>query len=344
MRPVGIALRIGFLCLVAGLLVVGAVFAWARSWTADRLAELSAGGEDVQTGAGIQQIARRGSGARVLMIHGEAGGYDQALQLADLLGLDEAEIIAPSRPGYLGTPVETGTTIEEQAKALEILLKELEVGSLPVVAFGTGVPVALWLAAIEPELVDRLVLISGFYSAPPDFPLVLTELVAQPIRQGIAGRLLENDPQAFISPVVEMTQTMAAGQVQTTINAIEADPSRLEAMAGFLGTTLPLSPRSQGLRNDFQQLAGTSPLPVNLPACPVLILHGAADRMAPVGAAHEQSAKLPKANVLTPPDVGHWPWIDAGWSASQKAVADFLGFTGGHVPGEASSNSAKPAP
>ena len=68
------------------------------------------------TAVGPMQYAERGHGPAVLTVHGTPGGYDQGL-----VGLGFASsaqrLIAPSRPGYLGTPLSTGRTPDQQADA-----------------------------------------------------------------------------------------------------------------------------------------------------------------------------------------------------------------------------------
>ena len=58
------------------------------------------------TAVGPIQYAERGHGPAALSVHGTPGGYDQGL-----VGLEFAStalrLIAPSRPGYLGTPLST---------------------------------------------------------------------------------------------------------------------------------------------------------------------------------------------------------------------------------------------
>jgi pimeloyl-ACP methyl ester carboxylesterase len=68
----------------------------------------------------------------LLVLHGTPGGSDQGVVAAELLGVD-ARVIAPSRPGYLGTPLSTGRTPGEQAAAMVALLDELEVERAVVV-------------------------------------------------------------------------------------------------------------------------------------------------------------------------------------------------------------------
>ena len=57
--------------------------------------------------------------------------------------------------------------------------------------------------------------------------------------------------------------------------------------------------------------------------CPVLVVHGTSDRSAPYAGARAWAASLPEARLLTVPDVGHAPWIEAP-GAVIDAVATFL--------------------
>jgi len=80
-----------------------------------------------QTRAGPVEYASRGGGPVVLVLHGGFGGFDQGHLF--IPGLAEAgfSVIAPSRPGYLRTPLSTGETNEEQADAMAALLDTLGV-------------------------------------------------------------------------------------------------------------------------------------------------------------------------------------------------------------------------
>ncbi len=57
----------------------------------------------------------------VLSVHGTPGGYDQRL------GMDGFRILAPSRPGYLRTPIDAGRTPREQADVYAALLDALSI-------------------------------------------------------------------------------------------------------------------------------------------------------------------------------------------------------------------------
>src|SRR5436309_8581878 len=73
--------------------------------------EVSRGGRIVNTSAGPIEYAETGTGVTLLSIHGAGGGYDQGLaNVADLVGGGGFRVIAPSRFGYLGTPIPSGTS------------------------------------------------------------------------------------------------------------------------------------------------------------------------------------------------------------------------------------------
>jgi pimeloyl-ACP methyl ester carboxylesterase len=71
------------------------------------------------TDAGPIEYAERAAGVPILSIHGAGGGFDRGLALASELVDEDYRIIAPSRFGYLRTPVppeglaEFGHSIEE---------------------------------------------------------------------------------------------------------------------------------------------------------------------------------------------------------------------------------------
>ncbi len=52
------------------------------------------------------------------------GGYDQADILARTVGEEGYRYLAVSRPGYLGTPLRTGATPEEQARVILFLVSD----------------------------------------------------------------------------------------------------------------------------------------------------------------------------------------------------------------------------
>ena len=63
------------------------------------------GSKVVETSCGPVEYAERGFGPPVLSIHGTGGGWDQGLSIARGLVERGYRVIAPSRYGYLRTPM-----------------------------------------------------------------------------------------------------------------------------------------------------------------------------------------------------------------------------------------------
>jgi pimeloyl-ACP methyl ester carboxylesterase len=81
--------------------------------------------EIIQTEQGPVEIGRTGSGPPVLFVHGTPGGADSSLAMGWYLAAAGFEVIAPSRPGYLGSPLNGRETVDLQSDLLAALLDEL---------------------------------------------------------------------------------------------------------------------------------------------------------------------------------------------------------------------------
>ncbi len=151
--------RVLFLLVVVTLLVIGGVLAYFTSWRSDKLSSLRRERGD-QTAWGDVETVVRGDGPAVLVFHGAPAGYDQALVLAE--GLDDAgyKVIAPSRPGYLRTPLGSGLLPSQQADIMVALLDTLDVGKVTLLGVEEGSPAAIEFALKYPQRVSGLVLVS----------------------------------------------------------------------------------------------------------------------------------------------------------------------------------------
>ena len=79
------------------------------------------------TDAGPIEYAERGAGIPLLSIHGAGGGFDQGLANAAEFVDQDFRIIAPSRFGYLRTPVPRDPSPAAQADAHAALLSHLNI-------------------------------------------------------------------------------------------------------------------------------------------------------------------------------------------------------------------------
>lgn len=106
------------------------------------------------------EFKREGAGIPVLVVHGSGGGYDQGALIAMAILGEEFDWIAPSRFGYLRSTFREGATFADQAEAYTHLLDSLGLHKVAVLAMSHGGPSALLFAALYPERVSSLTLLS----------------------------------------------------------------------------------------------------------------------------------------------------------------------------------------
>lgn len=151
------------LSAITTTMAVAVYLAYVNDITAAR--ERISTAQVINTADGPIQYADVGQGTPVLMIHGAGGGFDQGLFTAKgALGDDMANnyrVIAPSRFGYLGTPIPSDgdTSPASAADAHAALLDALGIRD-KVVVIGTsaGALSSMQFAIQYPDRVSALVL------------------------------------------------------------------------------------------------------------------------------------------------------------------------------------------
>ncbi len=111
-----------------------------------------------------------GDGEPALIIHGAGGGFDQAIDIAGVLAGRGYRLIAPSRFGYLGSPLPTDLVTTMQADAYAELLDRLGVSRAFVIAISAGAWSAMQFAIRHPQRCRALVLLVPADYLPPRMP------------------------------------------------------------------------------------------------------------------------------------------------------------------------------
>lgn len=150
-----------FALLAAALAALAAAVALAFRRDMERACSRITGRSQVITSPlGDIEYTSTGSGTPVLVVHGSGGGFDQGEFLADMVLDAGMRRIVPSRFGYLRSTFRSGATFDDQAQAYAHLLDELGIDKVAVVAFSHGGPSALLFAAMHPQRVSSLTLLS----------------------------------------------------------------------------------------------------------------------------------------------------------------------------------------
>jgi pimeloyl-ACP methyl ester carboxylesterase len=304
----------------------GALWRWKRR----RLAALSNGSELVDTDRGVVEVGRRGSGYPVLVLHGAPGGYDQGLLLDGVLG-DGFEVIAPSRSGYLRTPLADNRSFEEQAALLVALLDALDVERPIVVGISCGGPVALQLAAEYPERVAGLVLASSvttefderiYDTGNPILDPVLTSTPVLDIRSGVFAFFRRVTPDRFIEEMHAEFSTLEGEALDVYVEYIQTHPAQHRRDLEFATTILPASARIDGTLNDERWCRELPIVDYGTIDCPAFVFHGEHDAAVPIAHAEFVVEALSDVEFLRV-DADHLTGVGPDADRIRKALQSF---------------------
>lgn len=276
-----------------------------------------------QTAKGPVEHTDEGAGGVLVTLHGGMGGADQSWLLARAL-LGEAQgwrVLAVSRPGYLGTPLATGRTPDEQADALAALLDALDLERALVGAVSAGGPVAIAFALRHPERCAGLVLVSTPSGNMPSDPAILGRLegMGRVARIPGASRLL-----GWLAGRKSRQAGLRSVRDEALLDRTLTDPEAGPLMLALQNSIFPrLAHRVGGTRNDMQQLAAMGALPLESLQVPVLAVHGTGDRVVPF--AHAQAVEKSAQNVrLLAVDGGEHVALFTHLREVRAAMAEFV--------------------
>lgn len=281
------------------------------------VARLEQGSAVVRTDRGDIEFGRKGEGEPVLLIHGAGGGYDQGLFVGEELFGSGHDIIAPSRFGYLRTPLPADPSPAAQADAHGALLDHLGVDRCIVLGISAGAPSAIELALRYPERVSSLILVVPRTYHPQ------TEVSTEdtPANRMIIELMEQSaDYLYWLAIRFGRAQLVRFFGVPPEIDA-KAPPEERERVTTMMRNALPLSKRAEGIRADG--LAEISEWPLDRIRVPTLVISVADDLFRTAPGAQYTAERIPGAELKLMDNGGH---LMLGRSAEVRAlIRDFLG-------------------
>jgi pimeloyl-ACP methyl ester carboxylesterase len=231
------------------------------------------------------------------VVHGSGGGFDQGELVARAVLGDGFRWIAPSRFGYLRSTFREAATFDEQAHAYACLLDHLGVERAAVVALSHGGPSALLFAALHPERVTSLTLIScGVASSDaPD--------QAQANRQGdMLAVIFRRDWRYWaVTELFRRRLTKLIGADGAIVNGLA--PEQQELVDRVIDEMNPVSPRAAGVA--FDHRAALPNERIAAVRAPTLILHAQDDTLQLFHNAEFAAATVPDARLVSFEHGGH---------------------------------------
>ena len=291
--------------------------------------DLSFESKVVETKQGkVEYHLSEGDGPVILISHGGLGGLDQARVMASWVDDAKYRLLCPSRPGYLGTPLESGKTIEEQADLFAALLDVLKIDKVAIVTASAGGPPGYVFSIRHPDRVWALVAIdsvSGYYDMPETAGVIAQAIFMTNFGKKILKKIEEKKPDLFLKQIFQSEAYFTKEQIKKHIDYALNSPSAVAFMGAFMNTMYPYKPRKVGTENDMEQYRKFTHLPLEKVRCPSLIIHGTHDadvKFYDGVYAYEHIKNAKRYWIEEGSHLGFWFNKDA--KTAQKFAQDFL--------------------
>lgn len=271
---------------------------------------------EVTTSLGRIEYEEQGRGRPVLCFH---GGHSNCYDTLWHKGFDvEAfRLITPSRPGYGTTPLANFSSPEAAAKLVKSLLDVLAIKQATVIGISAGGLTALAFAALYPEKMDKLVLLSAVtkkWLQPKDSLYRVGKTMFSARMESISWTMFRGmfklAPRMMTGVLFKELSTLKAGHFSDLeIQCIKEMTAKQSSGSGFV--------------NDLDQdLNGALLAQIQ---CPTLIVHSKHDKSVPISMAQFAKEKIKGAALrLTDNKWGHLLWVGPESEAITRSVVDFI--------------------
>ena len=262
------------------------------------------GSRMLHTSFGPMEYAEAGKGPPVLVIHGAGGGFDQGLEIGEDLARSGFRVIAPSRFGYLRTPLPEDASPAAQADAYAALLDALHISRCAIFGVSAGGPSTMQFAIRHPDRVTAMVLMVPAAFAPraqvdtppkrmSALPVVLMNLgLRSDVIFGLAMRLA---PRA-------VTRVILGTPPELVANADPPERARVQAVMRHI---LPISRRRLGLLNDGAIVPALPRFELERVAAPTLMFSAEDDLYRTFAGARYSAEHIPNARFVGYKTGGH---------------------------------------
>jgi pimeloyl-ACP methyl ester carboxylesterase len=271
----------------------------------------------------VQAHDSGGDGPAVLFVHGTPGGADQGALMGAFLVEAGFRVVAPSRPGYLDTPLTDDTASPAQQAALHLaLLDALGVDDVSITCWSGGGPSSYELAAARPDRVRSMVAIAAV-SKPYTFehPGQEKSLFSRP-GAWLMREMARHTPKSVVKMMTTEEGDLTKQQAKELVEATWEDEGRRAFVLAWVDTVT--GKRAKGFDNDRGRFPDLD-LDLSRVTAPTLLVHADTDSDVAYEYSQHAADALPDATLHTITGGTHISaWAGPDEVATQQLVAEFL--------------------
>jgi pimeloyl-ACP methyl ester carboxylesterase len=239
------------------------------------------------------QVEVEGSGDPVIMLHG-LGGTSNTF-CPQVLGLGgRYRTIRPDLPGSGRTPVSGSLTIQSMVDAVVRAAKAIGAERAHFVGHSMGTIVCQHVAEQHPELVRSLALFGPIHQPP------------EPARKGLGDRAAKARAEGMPGIADQIVEATLSGDTKS--NA----PVAVALVREFI-----MRQDAEGYARNCEALAAAQPANLDRIKCPVRLVTGDEDPVAPASNARTMAERLSDARVTILNRCGHWSTIERPQECNQ---------------------------
>jgi pimeloyl-ACP methyl ester carboxylesterase len=246
------------------------------------------------------QVEVEGSGDPVIMLHG-LGGTSNTF-CPQVIGLGgRYRTIRPDLPGSGRTPVSGSLTIQSMVDAVARAAKAVGAERAHFVGHSMGTIVCQHLAEQHPALVRSLALFGPIHQPP------------EPARKGLGDRAAKARSDGMPDIADQIVQATLSGDTKS--NA----PVTVALVREFI-----MRQDAEGYARNCEALAAAQPANLDRIKCPVRLVTGDEDPVAPASNARAMAERLSDARVTILSRCGHWSTVERPAECNQ-VLKELLG-------------------
>lgn len=274
------------------------------------------------------EVAVRGTGTPVLVVHGTPGGIDVAEVMARFLPSEGFRVVTLSRPGYLGTRIDPEkASLDDEADLFAAVLDDLGFERVAVLAWSGGGPAAYRFAVRHPERVVSLVVASGLSGrwVPPRLPRAVAFVSHSTLGAAVARFAARVLPSVVVRAALSGESSLRGRALHDHVAGVLADPVRRAFVVDLATMGNTSGPHRAGWDNDVRNLGAVDDLGLGEVRAPTLLVHGDADTDVSPTHSARAAAEIPRAELVTLPGGTHFAlWDHPDAAAVQDTVRAHL--------------------